>query len=218
MITIKVNVDDAASGHLDKLQEALDDKAAINLAVVTGAEEALKENLLTNYVPRNQRGNFWERVFNSTESHSDDDSATITMSELGIRLRIYGGDVRPGVNPAASGPRKGLPTKALAIPSSSVPVVDGRQLNPAAMGLLAYLSGKGGDSTGYLVEGEEVKRTRDTAKGKKGSTYVRAKSSGALLYTLRSITRHKGDDNIINEDEMGKGAVDALADYFDSFS
>ena len=217
MLELEVNIDLSGMSRIDALVEALEDKETLHLVAAQSGAEVLKEHLRAKYVPRNKRGNFWERVHDSTEVSADSESGTITMSELGIRLRYYGGDVYPGKNKSQAGPNKGNPTKALAVPSDAVPVQNGNQISPAFAGRLAFLMNrKGGDTIGYLVEGEERTRTRDTKKGKKGSKYTAPKKGGDLMYTLRSITRHKPDPNIIPSDEvMATAAGEAIRDYLE---
>ncbi|MEM9235198.1 MAG: hypothetical protein AAGB14_00365 [Verrucomicrobiota bacterium] len=193
---ITIDIEDAAArAAIQALDEALSDTSALHAAMAKGVEGEVRDNLRENYIPRNSRGNFWERVERSIEVSSDEKEASILLTELGIRLRYDGGEVYPGKNPAASGPNKGSPTKALAVPSRNVPVRRGRQLTPAKAGLLAFLrAATRGDTVGYLVEGEARKVTRGPNKGK---TRVRPKKGGNLMFTLRKITRHKGDKGIL---------------------
>lgn len=215
MIDLEINIDLNELSHIEGIADALEDTETLHMVAAQGGGEEQKSHLRDKYVPRNKRGNFWERVHDSVEISADEDSGTIAMTELGIRLRYHGGEVRPGVNKAAAGPNKGNTTKALAVPSDAVPVSNGRQLSPAFMGPLAFLFGKrGSESVGYLVEGEEKTITRGKNKGKKR---IVPKKGGDLMYTLRSITRHKADTGIIPEDEISSAAVAALSDHLDSF-
>lgn len=213
MLKLSINVEKAAvEASLDAITSGLADRAGLHASMATAVESEVKDHLTTKYVPRNKHGNFWERVRDSIEVRSDASGANVDLVETGIGLRYYGGDVTPGKNPAASGPNKGKPTRALAVPSDSVPVVSGRQLPPARMGLLAFLRRvTGGETVGFLVEGEEK-------TSKKGKKYITPKPGGDLLYTLRTITRHTGDKGIIPaESILMQAASMAARDWVDSF-
>lgn len=106
------------------------------------------------------------------------------------------------------------------MPSDAVPVVSGRQKTPDTMGLLAFLRAKvrGGDTIGYLVEGMEKTRTKSTRKGAIGSKYVVPLPGGSLLYTLRRVTRHTADPNIIPPiADINEAALSAARGYLASF-
>jgi len=217
MLQFGININDvAALASVEAVQAALSDRTALHHSIATAVEDKVKNHLQTNYVPKNKRGDFWKRVHDSVEVRADESSATVSLVELGIGLRYYGGDVFPGKNPAASGPNKGKPTKALAVPSDDVPIANGRQLPPSKMGLLAFLRGvAGGETVGHLVEGMEQTITRGRNKGK---TRVVAKPGGAYLYTLRSVTHHAPDPNILPSDaDILAAGTGAAAGYVDSF-
>lgn len=213
MLKISINVEkEAAEARLAAITSGLADRAGLHASMATAVESTVKDHLTARYVPKNKHGNFWERVRDSIEVRSDENEASVSLVEIGIGLRYRGGEVRPGRNPAASGPNKGGLTKALAIPSSSVPVSAGRQLPPARMGLLAFLrKATGGETVGFLVEGEEKKNS-------KGKTYIARKPGGSLLYTLRTVTRHVGDKGILPaESELTAAAGRAARDWIGSF-
>lgn len=221
MIAIQLNIQsEALVEYLRSIRGGLSDPVAINKQMVQGVGIAVKENLVSHYTGRNARGNFWQRVVNSMEVKWDESGGKVSLVELGIGLRYNGGEVTPGKNPAAAGPNKGQPTRAIAVPSSRVPVVSGRQKTPASMGLLAFVRAKtrGGDTTGYLVEGIEKTRQHATKGGAAGSKYVVPKPGGALLYTLRRITRHNADPAIIPANSvLSQAAVSAALNYIASF-
>jgi len=217
MLSIKINVQTtAAKAPLAALSKALVNREGLHESIARGVDLVVLEHLTAKYVPRNKRGNFWERVVESREVTSDAKGAEIALVEPGVGLRYHGGEVTPGKNPARSGPRKGQPTKALSVPSDAVPVKSGRQLPPFQMGLLAFLrKATGGETVGFLVEGEEKLITRGANKGK---TRIVPKVGGSLLYTLRTITRHPADKNILpDERKMEEAAESATFDWVDSF-
>ena len=221
MIAVQVDIQSAAlAAYLRSLSRGLADPVAINKHMAQGVGIAVKENLVAHYTGRTTHGNFWQRVVNSMEVKGDAAGGKVSLVELGIGLRYNGGEVTPGKNPAAAGPNKGQLTRAIAVPSRSVPIVSGRQKTPASMGLLAFVRAKtrGGDTTGYLVEGIEKTRKSATKRGAAGSKYVVPKPGGALLYTLRRITRHIADPAIIpNDFTLSDAAVSAALNYIASF-
>lgn len=217
MLHLTINFEDAAAkATLGAIEQALQDRAGLHASMAQSVEIEVKGNLQAKYVPRNKRGDFWKRVHDSVEVHSSSSEAVVALVETGIGLRYYGGEVYPGKNPAASGPNKGQPTRALAIPSDQVPVANGRQLTPARMGLLAFLRAKtSGDTVGVLVEGQEVPIKRGP---RKGQSRIVAKPGGSLLFTLRRVTRHTGDPGILPEEgRLLTAASEAAEEYLDSF-
>lgn len=211
MIDVSISIDriDVLTRLIDRIEE----REPLLAGMATAVEQEVRDHLNEKYVPRNKRGNFWERVEKSIEVHTNPKAAEVALTETGIRLRYDGGDVYPGKNPARSGPNKGSPTKALAVPSDKVPVRRGRQLAPFQGGLLAYIQAKtAGETVGYLVEGEEKAIGRGPNKGK---THVVPKTGGALMYTLRTVTHHKADKGILPVDSvlleaMKRAALDHL--------
>ena len=175
--------------------------------------QLVRNHLDQKYVPRNQRGDFWADVRNTTTSTADDKSANVSLNELGINLRYNGGDVTPGKSISSW---TGELTRTLAVPSDKVPIVDGRQIRPGRAGILHFLRARTrGDTVGFLVEGEEKEIARGKNKGKKGT---KAKEGGDLLYTLRTITRHKGDKGILPpQDKVSDAAKQATALFIDSY-
>lgn len=213
MLRLTINVEKSSLGALTA---GLADRAGLHATMATAVESTVKDHLTAAYVPRNKRGNFWERVRDSIEVQSGEEDASVSLVELGIGLRYHGGEVTAGKNPAAAGPNKGNPTRALAIPSEAVPVANGRQLPPAKMGTLAFLRRvTGGETVGFLVEGMEKIATRGKNKG---LPYIVPKPGGDLLYTLRTITRHTGDKGILPDDAaLLAAASGATRDWIDSF-
>lgn len=199
---------------IKRAKKSIEDRDAVHGAMATGIEESVRESIQEKKVSKEQGTKFWERVVDSIETLTDPKGGTILITETGVRLRYEGGEVRPGKNPARSGPRKGEPTAALAIPSDAVPIKRGRRLPPGRVGLLAYLTNpNGGDTVGYLVEGEEKEITRGK---RKGQTRTVPKEGGSLMFTLRRVTRHKGDKSFIPDDEeLIAAASKAVEGMFD---
>lgn len=217
MLKLNIKIEDAgALASVRAITAGLEDRAGLHSSMAMAVETDVKSHLQANYVPRNKRGDFWKRVHDSVEVHSDEQGGSVALVETGIALRYHGGEVYPGKNKVASGPRIGQLTRALAVPSDHVPVVGGRQQTPAHMGILAFLrAATAGDTVGYLVEGEERQITRGKNKGK---MRIVPKTGGSLLYTLRSVTRHAADKNILPNDEaLLNAATSAARDWFDSF-
>lgn len=194
---------------------AMKDKKGLHKSISTSVLDAVRDRLKAEYLPRDgPRGNFWADVIASAQAKSSEEMATVSLTELGIGLRYRGGEVTPGKSISSY---TGELTRALAIPTLKVPVKGGRQVRPGKAGVLAFIQGNrlGGETIGYLVEGE----TRTAKKGKnKGKPYTVAKPGGALLYTLRTITRHRGDKNILPTNQaITETASRAARDFIDSF-
>ena len=193
---------------------AMNDRKGLHGSISTGVLVAVKSHLRTNYLPRDgPRGDFWADVIASAQASHDATAATVSLTELGIGLRYYGGDVTPGKSISSF---TGELTRTLAVPSAAVPVKGGRQVRPGRAGVLAFIHGKrGGETVGYLVEG--VRKTAKKGKNK-GKPYIIPKPGGALLYTLRTITRHKGDTKILpTEQVIFSAAMKATQDFIRSF-
>jgi hypothetical protein len=220
---IAVNFDirsEALTASIRSLTRGLADKPALNRIMANAVGMEVRENLIARYTGRTTHGNFWQRVLNSMEVKSDEQSGRVSLVELGIGLRYNGGEVKPGKNPAAAGPNRGQLTRAIAVPTRAVPIVSGRQQAPAFMGLLAFVRARarGGDTSGYLVEGVEKTRKHATRRGAAGSKYIVPKPGGRLLYVLRRITRHTADPAIIPSNEvLSSAAIRSALNYIASF-
>jgi hypothetical protein len=214
-MNISVNIDTAdLTASLKAQAKGLADTAGIHAAIRQGALETVRGHLREKYLPKDgPRGDFWSDVIASSEASSDQTSATVTLNELGIGLRYYGGVVTPGKSISSY---TGKVTRALAIPFAAVPVAGGRQIRPGRAGILAFIRNRSqGDTVGFLVQGELKKITRGPNKGK---DRVIPKTGGELLYTLRTITRHKPDPNILPSDErLVESAKKAIFAHLDSF-
>ncbi len=215
MIKIAIDVNAvSANAALMSITRAMSDRAGLHGSLAKGTQSKVQDHLLTKYVPRNKRGDFWADVRNGVTATANDGAATVTLNELGISLRFNGGEVTPGKSISSY---TGKPTRALAIPSDKVRIEGGRQIRPGRAGLLAFMrtATKGGDTVGYLVEGEEKEITRGPNKGKKA---IVPKTGGELLYTLRTITRHKGDKGILpKQSELLETAKMIAAQWIDSY-
>lgn len=212
-ISIKIDADEV-SASLAAKQAALEDGAGMHGAIAEGTKKTVQDHLTSDYLPRDgPRGDFWAYVIRSTQSTADESSATVALTELGISLRYEGGDVTPGKSISSY---TGEITRALSIPSAAVPVASGRQIRPGRAGLLAFIKARyHGETVGFLVEGEQ--RVAKTGKNK-GRPYIVPKQGGKMLYTLRTITRHKPDKNILpSEAEITASAVAAITDFIGSF-
>jgi hypothetical protein len=214
-MNISVKIDTAElTSSLEAQAKGMEDKAGMHAAIRLETEETVKGHLREKYLPKDgPRGDFWSDVIATAEASSDDDSATVTLSELGITLRYFGGVVTPGKSISSY---TGKVTRALAIPSDKVPVAGGRQIRPGRAGILAFIRNRSlGETVGYLVSGELKKITRGPNKGK---DRVIPKTGGQLLYTLRTITRHKGDPYILpSDDRLVESAKKAIFAHLDSF-
>lgn len=212
-ITIQVK-DAAATATVEAMRLAVKDAQGMHGAIAVAVGKETRDHLTERYLPRDKNGlDFWADVIRSITTTATAEQATVALNELGIALRYYGGDVTPGKSISSY---TGKPTRALAIPSSKVPASGGRQIRPGRAGLLAFIrKAAGGETVGFLVEGEKKTSTKGKNKGK---PYIVPKPGGSLLYTLRTITRHKGDKDILpSEARLVAAASAAIRDFVDSY-
>lgn len=213
-VTVKLTADSATAAIRNLITKG-EGRAEFNQNMALVMKEEWSDHLTEKYLPKDKDGvEFWRQTQDSMESFADDTKAWVSVNRIGAHLRYYGGEVKAGKGIAQSGPNKGKPTKALAIPTKSVPVSAGVRVRPVNAGLLAFIpAAKGRETVGYLVEGME----RIAKRGKnKGKMIVVSKPGGALMYTLRTITRHKEDKGIIPDDKRLKTVMDQAArDYFE---
>jgi hypothetical protein len=214
-LAVSIQIDTRTiTASLVATEKALQDGEGMHGAIAEATGKVVKDHLTAKYLPRDgPRGDFWADVISSTESTATSEAATVTLNELGIGLRYYGGEVTPGKSISSY---TGELTKALAIPSDKVPVAGGRQIRPGKAGILAFIQSRNpGETVGVLVEGALQKITRGVNKGKDRRI---PKPGGSLLYTLRTITRHKPDPNILpSDDELTAAAVAAITRFVSSF-
>jgi len=212
-LTIQMNTA-AASASVEAVKAAMKDPAGLHGSIALGVKKATSDHLTANYLPKDgPRGDFWADVIRSITTTATAAEARVSLNELGVALRYAGGDVTPGKSISSY---TGKPTLALAIPSDKVAVAGGRQIRPGRAGILAFIrKATGGETVGFLVEGEEI----PGKKGKNGKTRTKPRPGGALLYTLRTITHHKGDKRILPEEsallEAAGAAIRVFVDPFE---
>ena len=214
-MNLSISINTAAEGaSLEAMAKACDDMAGLHASIAASMDTVTRDHLTENYLPRDgPRGDFWADVIASRQSSWSESSATESLTELGIYLRYHSGDVYPGKSISSY---TGELTRALAIPSKNVPVEGGRQIRPGRAGILAFIPSRGGGETvGVLVEGVE----RIALRGKnKGKPHAMAKPGGSLMYTLRTVTHHDGDPNILPPvAALMEGAEKAVQDFVFSF-
>lgn len=222
---IYVSIDAAAAkASLEATPKALADRDKMHGLIAEEVAKLIRGHIDSKYVPNEKRGtNFWADVRDHITATATGELATVTLGQLGIALRYYGSGGLPGggVTPGKSISRyTGKPTRALAIPTEHVPVSGGRQVRPGRAGVLAFIGSitRGGETVGFLVEGEERERKRATKNGPIGSKYNVPKPGGSLMYVLRTITRHTGDKNILPSDqELIDSASAAILAHFASY-
>jgi hypothetical protein len=214
-MNLSVTIDTAeARASLEAQAKGMADSTGMHSAIRQNTLEEVKNHLREKYLPRDgPRGDFWADVIASTQAASDDKSATVSLTELGVALRFSGGEVTPGKSISSF---TGKPTRALAIPTAAVPVARGRQIRPGRAGILAFIKSRGaGETVGFLVSGELKKIMRGKNKG---NDRIVPKTGAQILYTLRTITRHKPDPNILPPDDaLVDAAKRAIIAHLDSF-
>lgn len=204
MISITVNIENIVSGTLEKLGDALKDKEMLHDAIRAEAEAVVKAHLLALNT-RSPHTGYYAKAAAGVNSRADAAAATIIIQAAGIGLRRYGGTVTAGKNTSS---HTGQPTKAIALPTKHVPIINQNRARPADM-LLAYIPNrKGGDTSGYLVEGEE----RLVKKGKRKGQYITVpKPSGKMMYVLRKRTTHSANPAVLpTDDELQAVAAQAI--------
>ncbi len=213
MITLTVNIENLVSGALEKFSDVLADKAMLHDAIRAEAETMVKKHLaaLNNRSPNT---GYYAKAAAGVNSTADDAAATIIIQAAGIGLRRFGGEVTPGRNISS---QTGQPTKSISLPTKHVPIVNQNRQRPKDFPLLAFvLNRKGGDTTGYLVEGEQKLAKRGESKGK----YITvAKKGGKMLFVLRKRTSHKANPAVLpSDDELRAVAVQAIKDLLQTFN
>ena len=116
--------------------------------------------------------------------------------------------MKPGRNVSS---KTGQPTKSIAVPTKHVPIINQNRARAKDFPLLAFVPNrKGGETTGYLVEGEQ----RISKRGKtKGQYITLAKKNGKMLFVLRKRTSHAPDPAVLpSEDDLRAVAVQAIKD------
>lgn len=213
MITIKVNIENLVTGTLEKYRDVLNDRALLHDAIRAEAEATVKSHLL-NLNSRSPNTGYYSLAAAGVNSAFDTQFATIIIQQPGIGLRRRGGTVTPGRNIST---KTGKPTTSIALPTKHVPIINKNRSRPGDMPLLAFVPNrKGGDTTGYLVEGEK----RIAKRGKsKGQYIVVAKKDGNMMYVLRKKTEHQEDPSVLPSDEELKAvAVKAIQDLLETFN
>jgi len=204
MLSVHVNVDEAgALSGIAAIMAAVSDRAGLHEAMADRVTEQVRDHLRA-LDSRSPNTHWWSRVAESVRNTSSAEQAEVAITYRGAALRYYGGTVEP-VN-----------VKNLALPTENVPVRDNTRLAPREAGILAFIPNrKGGDTTGYLVEGE----MRQTKRGKnKGMERAVPKKGGALMYILRKKTTHQPDPTVLPTlAELTQAASEAAADYISSF-
>lgn len=157
---------------------------------------------------------YWQQVASNIEADATKKDALLTFTKVGVRLHWYGGWVYPGKSLALSGPNKGKPTKALALPFQGAPIAGGAYQRPVFAGLLAFIrAAKGGETIGYLVEGHEKTITRGKNKGEKR---IVPNDNAQFLYTLRTSHYTRPDKTFLPTDaRISDILTDSTARFLD---
>lgn len=213
MITIKVNIENLVTGALEKYRDVLDDRALLHDLISYDVAATVRSHLL-NLNSRSPNTGYFGLAAQSVETAFNAQFATIIIRKPGIGLRRRGGTVTPGRNIST---KTGKPTTSVALPTKHVPIVNQNRTSPGDMPLLAFVPNrKGGDTTGYLVEGEKRIAKRGKSKGK---YIVVAKKDGNMMYVLRKKTEHQEDPSVLPSDEELKAvAVKAIQDLLETFN
>ncbi len=213
MITLTVNIENLVSGALEKFRDVLADQTMLHDAIRAAAETMVKKHL-AELNTRSPNTGYYGNAARGVNSQADAEAATIIIQAAGIGLRRFGGEVKPGRNVSS---KTGQPTKNIAIPTKHVPIVNQSRPSPSNFPMLAFIPNrKGGDTTGYLVEGEQ----KLAKHGKRKGQYITvAKKNGEMLFVLRKRTSHKADPAVLpSDDELRAVAVQAIKDLLQTFN
>lgn len=196
-MNIKITLDEEIRAMVTSVTRGVKDRAGLNESIAEELKLGVQDHLIAKYLPRDKYGlKFWERVHDSAAYTSDEKGGEVTLSHLGVTLRYHGGDVTPGKGISS---HTGKTTRALSVPTKAVPVKDGVRVPPYRAGILKFIPSKqgNGETVGWLFEGEK----RPAKRGKnKGKPIVVQKPGGSLMFTLRTITRHKPDHGVLPDD------------------
>ncbi|MGC4017497.1 MAG: hypothetical protein QM755_23730 [Luteolibacter sp.] len=199
---VKVTFKEDLSAKLRAIALGLEQRQDLMETMAFDLRTAIIDHITTVKVPGQDPGiEYWQQVAQSIDAQATAKDALLTFQKVGVSLRYYGGEVRPGKGLALSGPNKGKPTKALAIPTQEAPIKGGSYQRPSVAGLLAFIAkAKGQETVGFLVSGREKISTRGKRKGQKIVVPLKKSEGGRLYYVLRTVTRHKPDPSFLPTD------------------
>lgn len=198
---MNISIEISGDGHeeVERLKAKMEDRSGLHAAIAMGAEEAMKEHLERNYVPKSKRTGFWGKAAASVEATSNDNEVALSVPHRGARLRWLGGTVRAG---RTASTKTGGPTRYLSIPlHDSV-----AEKLPSEAGDLVFIPSRRRGSGGVLVRGRAKRVTRGKNKG--GLRYI-ADPDAPALYALVEKTRHKPDPGVVPEKALAGGAAAA---------
>lgn len=119
MIRIRIEFDASATeAELARTRAALSNREEVNAVVEIAAEKVVKEHLLANYANKPNRlsappTGYWKQAIEATRVTSDDAGVTVAIEQIGIRIKYYGGVIRPSGRPSEV---TGKPIRWLTIP------------------------------------------------------------------------------------------------------
>lgn len=205
---------DTATPATRALAEAL---APARLAPVIGtaAAEATKKHFIelnrarpnalggarTNYYTGAAEGTSW--------TPHDDGSVTISIRQIGLRLKYYGGTVTPGKNISA---HSGKPTRFLTIPVN--PKAHGRRASEFDLELVYNHNGEPVALATKRDFGVQIKQT--VSKAGKTRTTQRAGRRGEIMFALVRSIKVRPDPSILPApDRIYGAAISNLNAYVD---
>ncbi|MES2705121.1 MAG: hypothetical protein V4726_00830 [Verrucomicrobiota bacterium] len=119
MMKIRLEWDASAGWEaLRRARAVLGNPEELHAVVETAAEKAVKDHLTNTHAARPNRlggvsTGYWKSVIESTTSESDGGGATVTLKHKGVRMKYYGGIIRPSGRPSEV---TGKPIRNLTIP------------------------------------------------------------------------------------------------------
>jgi hypothetical protein len=193
-LAMNIRIQDSATPATAKLQGALDSREKMNAAIGTEVKKQVQTHLLGR--GRNKKGwpttNFYPRAAKSTTSSYNATSATVSINQIGVRQRYYGGTIRP------------VKAKALAIPIS--PVSYGHVPSDFP-GLFLLKTPKGA----YLVQaGQELSEAGNIVGRKRagGNAKRRRRAELNFLFALKGSVYQEPDASVLpTEADITKTAL-----------
>lgn len=194
-IAISVDVHDAATRKLAELRGGLDQER-VNAVIGGSARRIVQDHLRTLDKSKanklgGKRTHYFAQAARSTNYRSDVDGVTVAISQVGIGLRYFGGEVRP-----VNGKYLTIPARAEA---------HGRRAGE--FNNLEIVWGKNGPRA--LAE----RRATAIRFNKKGVSRGETRGGGIMYWLVKSVTQTPDPDVLPKSDTILFGARSALLNH-----
>lgn len=215
-----ITFNDTAAAALQRLREGVSgDLTTLHDSMAMGVNVAVKEHFEDSGLLRKKNAlggkstGFWRKVSDSVKTSASAEQGTVSITERGFALQLFGGIVEPVTRKALSIP---VHKSAHGLNASEYP--DKLAFIPATTQFGPFRKGGGQETVGYLVRGVERTVTRGKNKGQT-RTVPMARPAGELIYVLRTRTYHEPHPDVLPTNEaMIAAAADAGGAYLDSLA